>query len=581
MFLLTSSFIQPIALIDNDTYSLLPNSIPSWFWSSLEILSDTSTLSSYVPDIAIDSEDNIHVVWYDTTVLLGSGGDQDVFYRVLKSTTKSWSAIELVSSESTSTSASPVLATDSDGNVHVAWYDWTDYLGSGTDRDLFYKKKTAGGMWTTTEVVSTDSTETIHDIFSIDVDTDQNVYFAWSDPTDIGGAGVDHDIFLRVYNSTASTWKSTTLISDESTGFSLEPDLDVNSLTGDVHLVWEDLTDLLGADVDSDIFYRRWNVFSSSLSEIEIVTTTSTLNSYHPKLELGQNSDVHVIWDDRESYYDAGTDPDIYYKKLSSTSDSWGITELVSSESSEDSLVPDMEIADDSTIFVAWYDYEDYLGDSGSDFDIFFKYKDPSSNQWSLLDVVSTESDGLSHTPRIAIDSSGFLSCVWNDDADLDSAGTDADIFYREFAGIPSIPLLYPIIPNPSALGNISLNWKEIQSADIYLVYRSTTVIDSVYDLQPVASVTDSSYFDTINETGVYYYAVVAKNGYGTSAKSNVEDVEVTNIGTGIFGSLDLTEILILVGIVVGLQIIGSAITYALVKGSVQTKGKPKKRKKK
>ena len=47
---------------------------------------------------------------------------------------------EVVSTESTDDSKFPSLAVDPDGNIHVAWHDDTDYGGSGTDFDVFYKR---------------------------------------------------------------------------------------------------------------------------------------------------------------------------------------------------------------------------------------------------------------------------------------------------------------------------------------------------------------------------------------------------------------------------------------------------------
>ncbi|MFX0135662.1 MAG: hypothetical protein ACFFDN_18605 [Candidatus Hodarchaeota archaeon] len=47
----------------------------------------------------------------------------------------------MVSTESTNDSRWLAIAVDSSGNVHVAWTDWTDYGGSGTDWDIFYKRQ--------------------------------------------------------------------------------------------------------------------------------------------------------------------------------------------------------------------------------------------------------------------------------------------------------------------------------------------------------------------------------------------------------------------------------------------------------
>ena len=69
-----------------------------------------------------------------------------------------WTPTEVVSTESTDNSNIPSLAVDSEGNIHIAWLDHTDYAGSGADYDIFYKRwEVSNSSWTTTEVVSTES----------------------------------------------------------------------------------------------------------------------------------------------------------------------------------------------------------------------------------------------------------------------------------------------------------------------------------------------------------------------------------------------------------------------------------------
>jgi len=103
---------------------------------------------------------------------------------------------EVVSTESASNSYRPHLVVDSNGNVHVAWYDISDYGGSGTDADIFYKVKPAGGTWTTTEVVSTESTGSSLNPFLV-VDSDGDIHVAWEDYTNTLGSGPDADIFYK------------------------------------------------------------------------------------------------------------------------------------------------------------------------------------------------------------------------------------------------------------------------------------------------------------------------------------------------------------------------------------------------
>ena len=50
-----------------------------------------------------------------------------------------WTTTEVVSTESTEDSLFPSLGVGSDGPVHIAWHDDTDYGGAGFDDDVFYK----------------------------------------------------------------------------------------------------------------------------------------------------------------------------------------------------------------------------------------------------------------------------------------------------------------------------------------------------------------------------------------------------------------------------------------------------------
>ena len=68
-----------------------------------------------------------------------------------------WSPTETVSTESTADSTWSSIATDSADTVYVVWEDDTNYMGCGSDFDIFYKTRSKGGSWTSTEVVSSES----------------------------------------------------------------------------------------------------------------------------------------------------------------------------------------------------------------------------------------------------------------------------------------------------------------------------------------------------------------------------------------------------------------------------------------
>ena len=91
-------------------------------------------------------------------------------------------------------------------------------------------------------------------------------------------------------------------------------------------------------------------------------------------------------------------------------------------------------------------------------------------------------------------------------------------------------PVLNPISPNPDYDGIIDLNWDNVVGAATYYVYRATSPITSVDSMIPIATVSTNNYQDIINDTGIYYYVIVAGNLTGNSSSSNCESVEVAKI---------------------------------------------------
>ena len=161
-----------------------------------EVVSTESTGISEDPSLAVDLYGNVHVAWMDLTDYGGAGTDKDIFYRRYE-VGNGWTTTEVVSTESTSGSDNPSLAVDLSGNVHVAWDDWTNYGGSGPDGDIFYKRYEVGSGWTTTEVISGFTGDSYY--ASLAVDSGGNVHIAWEDSTVISGA--DWDIFYKRYET--------------------------------------------------------------------------------------------------------------------------------------------------------------------------------------------------------------------------------------------------------------------------------------------------------------------------------------------------------------------------------------------
>lgn len=403
----------------------------SFAWTVTEVVSTESTGYSHLPSLTVDTFGNVHIAWADYTDYAGAGTDRDIFYKRWNASTSSWTTTDVVSTESTEVCWIPSLAVDSSGNVHIAWNDYTDYAGAGTDIDIFYKRWNAStSSWTTTEVMSTESTAGSYQP-SLAIDTLGDVHLAWHDDTDYGGAGDLADIFYKRWNASTSSWTTTEVVSTESTGSSLEPSLAVDPF-GNVHMTWYDYTiNYAESGIDHDIFYKRWDVSTSSWTTSEVVSTESTTGSVYPSLDVDSLGDVHITWLDWTEYAGSGTDGDIFYKHWDASTSSWSTTEIVSTESTGESAYPSLAVGILGDVHITWFEFTDYAG-SGTDTDIFYKRWDASTSSWTTTEIVSTESTSVSVSPSLAVDPLGNMHIAWEDMTDYTGSGGDKDIFYKQ-----------------------------------------------------------------------------------------------------------------------------------------------------
>ncbi len=321
-------------------------------WTTTEVVSTESTGHSYNPSLAVDTLGNVHIAWQDATDYAGAGTEYDIFYKRWDSSSSAWTTTEVVSTESTDESYYPSLAIDSAENVHIAWYDWIDF----DSRDIFYKRwDSSSSAWTTTEVVSTESTGNSYNP-SLATDVAGNVHIGWYDETNYDSSGTDNDIFYKCWNDSISTWTTTEVVSTESTGHSYRPSLATDA-TGTIHITWYDWTDYDGAGgTEPDIFYKRWDVSTSVWTTTEVVSTESTGHSYIPSLVVDDEENVYIGWYDGTNYEGSGTDMDIFYNRWDDSTSTWSTTEVVSTESTGTSFLPSLAIDSAGTVHI--YDGE-------------------------------------------------------------------------------------------------------------------------------------------------------------------------------------------------------------------------------
>jgi hypothetical protein len=293
-------------------------------WSAAQRLTWASD-DSYYPAIAIDNSDTIHVLWYDDP-----SGNQEIYCRRSKDGGATWSVAQRLTWTS-GDSYYPALAIDSNNYIHVIWQDSTPIA-----TEIYYKQsKDGGGTWSLSKRVTwaldwyyrpalaIDSANTIHAAWQCDVSGSNEIYYKRS--TDGGAAW---SVTQRL------TWNS---------GDTIEPAMAADT-SNYVHVVWYD--DTSGND---EIYYKRSADGGATWGGVQRLTST-TAHSRRPVIAIDSSGNIHVVWDDRKIGF-----PEIYYRHSTNQGASWsGVQRLTWTSRYSES--PAIAIDSNDTIHVVWED---------------------------------------------------------------------------------------------------------------------------------------------------------------------------------------------------------------------------------
>jgi hypothetical protein len=532
----------------------------SWTWGDYELVSESCDQDSTYCRIDSDINGNVYVVWDDSSNILSAGYDSDIFLRRWYIENQSWGEIELISDISTLDSNVPTVDVDNFGNIHVAWCDYTPYAVAGADLDVFYRKwDSQTKNWGSYEIISSlsDGASYWPEIYC---DESGVVHSVWYDNTNYTNCGDDYDIFYRTRNPDTLFWGTYEVVSDESPSNSRRCDFGVDS-NNNIHVVWQDDSDIYSSGADTDVFYRMKSSETGNWENVEVLSTVSSLQSWNPAIEISDNGEIYVVWEDDESYGGAGTHTDIFYRNFDPNLHSWKSTQVISVGSNQES--EEVKITKDSEgdLYIVWCEGENYTIDD-NDYDVAYRSLKIESGEWSGISIISTESTAYIFQPDITVDGNGFIHVAWEDSTDFTEDGFNQDIFYRRLTGKSIAPTLDPIFPNLNDDGIIYLSWSLIKGVTTYHLYRDVHYITTVETLNPIISTTSNFYTDEISSNGSYYYVLVAENGLYNSSISNVQYVEV-KISTpppsepsGFFSEINFAELLLFAAIVGVMQVL-------------------------
>ncbi|MFW9992529.1 MAG: hypothetical protein ACFFD4_10830 [Candidatus Odinarchaeota archaeon] len=495
----------------------------AWTWSTPKLVSDQSNHSSMDANVIVDSDFNIHVIWGERALYPSAGDDDeyiDILYQRWNLFSEEYYAPVLVSNTSTGDASNPHCAMDSSGNIHVIWEDSTIFFKDTADKDIMYRMWNASTEeWTFPRMISQGDYNSIDPVIA--VSTSGEIHVFWTENSD------PSEIYHRRYVDGA--WQTIEEVTVEVDNFdAIWADVAIDN-SNNIHLIWTDFSDYSGAgEWTGSIFYKKYDETLESWLATTYISTESTEDSFKSRIALDSSGIPHVVWIDKTGLPDADDGSfDVFYKTINPVTSTWTPTEVITVDSTLNCDLPCLAIDPLDNIHVVWTDQTN-VGSSGSDNDIYYKYKNSTSGEWGPVTLLTSESAFHSTQPDIFCDKSGFLHLVWQDSMDIAGAGSDPDIFYKFLSGEPTTPTLSPIMQNTSNPGHLEIKWTDSFAATGYKIYRESALFTSTMGLSPIATVTKNEFIDSVTASGTYYYAVTAENAFGSSPLSNVESVVVS-----------------------------------------------------
>jgi len=442
-------------------------------------------------------------------------------------------------------SYSPTIATDDNGNIHVAWQDDTDGPW-GTDREIMYVKFTAEIGWSNVSIVSDGFAGSFwNDGYSsnptLDVDSQGRVHVAWYDTTD-GKWGTDTEIMYTKY-SPNSGWSNVSIVSDGFNGaywnddYSQDPSIAADG-QGGVHVAWVDYTEgpWGGGSRDVEIMYAKLTP-GSGWSNVTIITggvaSSGDRSSDKPTIAADEQGNVYLAWSESPGGL-YGYDDEILFSKFISEN-GWSNASIISDGyggnywNDGQSDRPSIDVDDQGNIYLVWDDGSDgpwrY---TGSDYEIMYSVYTGKTG-WTYPLVISDGFDGSywnhgnSWLSAVAVDNQDGVHIVWWDytDGPWKTNSGDQEIMYvfvEKSYDSPSSFTLSSDADNPDDDGIFNLKWTKSESAEEYSIYIEKNGSIEEY----AAGLTDRTYTVIALSNGIYIFEVEAINKQGTTLSNEI-----------------------------------------------------------
>ncbi len=399
-------------------YFLIIESSTPWGWSEDMDLTPNMKYSQS-PDIAVDSENNLYVVWMEGR-FLGTGSKGKLYY--LKIETNGNIRFNNTPLIENITSYDSSIALDSQDNMHlvVVTTEGLNYLKIDKNRYIITKKLISQNGTVYDKSVAIDGSDRAYVVWANTYEeVDETNFHIWS--TDIYFTKIDVD--------------GTFLIKDKHIDYilsTISPPIIKMDSENNIHLAWAK-----GEGNDTGVYYKKIDWEGDTLINNTRISDPNFPDCYKPAITRDSNDNIYITWkvDNRLSGED-----EVYYRKLNDNGEAL-INPVKLSPSGVGGAIygPDMAIDSNDQIHVI------YARWSQTGYGLYYVSFDSNGN--ILVNNLELSSAEESSDPVIAVDSNNNIHVVWR-------RGTERGLFdpsiYYKHSGIEDwfqVVLTYILLP--------------------------------------------------------------------------------------------------------------------------------------
>ncbi len=222
--------------------------------------------------------------------------------------------------------------------------------------------------------------------------------------------GSSLDVWSNRYYVPTGTWLGAELIEQNDVGPAFFPQVAADA-AGNAFAVW-----FQWDGERNNIWSNRYDSSSDSWGLPELVETEDTGTAGAVQLVANANGDAAVIWIQND-----GTQDNVWVRTFDAATTTWGEATMIADEEGDASR-PQISMSDTGHIFATWMHY-----DSGR-FNVWSNSYSPSLSTWGRHELLETNDAGNAWDPQVSADASGDAMFVW-----AQSDGAVQSIWARRF----------------------------------------------------------------------------------------------------------------------------------------------------